>query len=119
MRKRSWWVGACMCAIIPPVMTELAGQTSPKAVSAHKAWLRVQVLSDAGAVITLTNDLLQDVQCRAMPSAHVNPPLVVSVARGLVAVCAMQRITVFDMNDIEDEGGDSDEEAMSDAEQDT
>ena len=62
---------------------------------------------------------------RSTPSGLVNPPLAVSAARGLAAVCAEQRVTVYDLAeaDSEEEDGDgeddgeaeSDEDGMDDA----
>lgn len=67
---------------------------------------------------------LQDIEGvarRSTPSGLVNPPLAVSAARGLAAVCAEQRVTVYDLAEAEsdeEEDGEagSDEGAMDDAE---
>ena len=48
---------------------------------------------------------IEGIASRATPSGQVNPPLAVSVARGLAAVCAEQRVTVYDLAE-----ADSDEE---------
>lgn len=63
---------------------------------------------------------VEGVARRATPSGLVNPPLAVSAARGLAAVCAEQRVTVYDLaeaeSDEEEDGeADSDKCGMDDA----
>lgn len=73
----------------------------------------VTALTKAGAVVRL--DSVEGVKTRRTPSGMVNTPLVVSVSRALAAVCAMQRITVYDLDeDEEDEEGASGEEEGED-----
>ena len=88
-----------MCLVCPKV---------PAGMRALNMILCMQVLQDAGAVQSLEEHSECGLQCRPLPSAHVNRPLAVSVARALVAVCATQRITVFDMNEDEDAASGSD-----------
>ena len=61
---------------------------------------------------------IEAVQSRQMPSGAVNSPLAVSVKRALAAVCAMQRITVYDLNDDEEDDEDEDEESEEGDEED-
>lgn len=68
----------------------------------------VQELIGAGGLVKLEN--IADVGSRSTPSGQVNPPLAVSVARGLATVCAEQRITVYDLLDAEDGEGEEEEE---------
>jgi hypothetical protein len=67
-----------------------------------------QALIKQGAVVPLSS--IAGVQIRQTPSSAVNAPLTVSVARALAAVCALQRITVYDLNDEEEEDEEEEEE---------
>lgn len=65
-----------------------------------------------GATVDLST--LEGTQSRATSSAAVNAPLVVSVGRALAAVCAQQRITVYDLkpDELDTEEGSDDDENM-------
>jgi len=67
-----------------------------------------QVIAERGGVVSVSG--LAGVVARQTPSGMVNAPLGVSVARGLATVCALQRITVYDL---EDQDGASSDEEMS------
>jgi hypothetical protein len=66
----------------------------------------MQEIVSNGGLVRLED--IEGVGTRSTPSGQVNPPLAVSVARGLATVCAEQRITVYDLVDAED--GDDEEE---------
>jgi hypothetical protein len=68
----------------------------------------VQAVVKHGSVVSL--DSIEGVQARQVPSVAVAPPLAVSIARALAAVCAVQRITVFDLNEDEDAVDDDDDD---------
>jgi hypothetical protein len=68
----------------------------------------VQVIVEGGGVVRLSN--ISGIRSRATPSGSVSTPLAVSAARALAAVCATQRITVFDLEGQESEA-DEDEGA--------
>jgi hypothetical protein len=82
----------------------------------------VQEIVRSGGLVKLGD--IEGVGSRSTPSGQVNPPLAVSVARGLATVCAEQRITVYDLVDAEDadeeedvcgEGEDGDESGLSES----
>jgi hypothetical protein len=68
----------------------------------------MQEIVSNGGLVKLED--IAGVGTRITPSGHVNPPLAVSMARGLATVCAEQRITVYDLVDAEDGDDDDDEE---------
>lgn len=77
-----------------------------------------QVVVGQGGVVRL--ETIEGIARRATPSGQVNPPLAVSAARGLAAVCAEQRVTVYDLAEADseeedEEGGEGAEATMADA----
>lgn len=73
----------------------------------------MQEIVSNGGIVKLED--IEGVGSRCTPSGQVNPPLAVSVARGLATVCAEQRITVYDLLDSE-EGDDEDDDEEAAAE---
>ena len=71
----------------------------------------MQALRSADAVTNVSD--IEGVLVRHTTASAVNPPLCVSVTRALAAVCALQRITVYDLNDEEEEEDEDDDAAMS------
>lgn len=72
----------------------------------------MQEIVSNGGLVKLKD--IEGVGSRSTPSGQVNPPLAVSVARGLATVCAEQRITVYDLVEAEDCDDDYDEEGGAD-----
>lgn len=68
----------------------------------------VQTIIDLGGVVQMGS--VEGVKMRQTPSGLVNHPMAVSVTRGLAAVCAMQRMTVYDLEDEDQEDEEQEEE---------
>lgn len=73
----------------------------------------VQTLMSQGASVDLSD--VEGTQSRVTPSAAVNAPLAVSIGRALAAVCAQQRITVYDLKPDEFDDEEGSDEADEDA----
>ena len=71
------------------------------------------MIASKGGIVNLCD--IEEVVSRQTQSGLVNAPLAVSASRGLAAVCALQRITVYDLEDVDTHASESNEDEAIEA----